>query len=163
MLGSVADADDVLQDAYLRWHGAQETIETPATRLTTTVTRLCLDRLKSARVRRETCVGPWVPEPMCTSDEEVDAESISIAFLLSLETLTPVERAAYLLHAVFDNDHAEGAHTSSARARRRQARRLIARRSIWRPIARGSPPRASATPSCSTPSSPPVRRKTPRR
>lgn len=107
MLGSMADAEDVLQDAYLRWHGAQETIETPGAWLTTTVTRLCLDRLKSAQARRETYIGPWLPEPISTPDDEVDAESISIAFLLLLERLSPVERAAYLLHAVFDNDHAE--------------------------------------------------------
>lgn len=107
MLGSVADAEDVLQDAFLRWHGAAETIETPGAWLTTTVTRLCLDRLKSARARRETYIGPWLPEPVATAEDEVDAESISIAFLLLLERLSPVERAAYLLHAVFDNDHAE--------------------------------------------------------
>jgi RNA polymerase sigma-70 factor, ECF subfamily len=107
MLGSAADADDVLQDAYLRWHDAHESVESPGAWLTTTVTRLCLDRLKSARTQRETYIGPWLPEPVFTQEDEVDVESISIAFLLLLERLTPVERAAYLLHAVFDNDHAE--------------------------------------------------------
>jgi RNA polymerase sigma-70 factor, ECF subfamily len=107
MLGSAADADDVLQDAYLRWHDAHQEIESPGGWLTTTVTRLCLDRLKSAHSQRETYIGPWLPEPVFTADDEVDVESISLAFLLLLERLTPVERAAYLLHAVFDNDHAE--------------------------------------------------------
>lgn len=107
MLGSAIDADDVLQDAYLRWHAAHEAVERPGAWLTTTVTRLCLDRLKSARAQRETYIGPWLPEPVVTTDEEIDTESISLAFLLLLERLSPVERAVFLLHAVFDNDHAE--------------------------------------------------------
>lgn len=106
MLGSAAEAEDVLQDAWLRWQSATG-VETPAAWLTTTVTRLCLDRLKSARAAREVYVGPWLPEPVATAPDDIDPESISVAFLLLLERLTPVERAVYLLHRVFDLSHAE--------------------------------------------------------
>jgi RNA polymerase sigma-70 factor (ECF subfamily) len=106
MLGSAAEAEDVLQEAWLRWQRASG-VETPGPWLSTVVTRLCLDELKSARARRETYVGPWLPEPIATSGEEIDPQSVSIAFLRVLERLTPVERAVYLLHAVFDSSHAE--------------------------------------------------------
>ncbi len=107
MLGSAAEADDVVQDAWLRWQAADQAAITSAEAwLTTVVTRLCLDRLKSARARRETYVGPWLPEPVKT-DATVDPESISMAFLVLLERLTPVERAAYLLHEVFGYGHGE--------------------------------------------------------
>ncbi len=106
MLGSAAEAEDVVQDAWLRQHGATG-IENPEAWLTTTVTRLCLDRLKSARHQREVYVGPWLPEPMTTTPDEIDPESISLAFLLLLERLTPVERAVYLLQRVFDFSHPE--------------------------------------------------------
>lgn len=106
MLGSVAEADDVVQDAYLRYRGADtEAIRSLEAWLTTCVTRLCLDRLKSARAKRETYVGPWLPEPLPTGADDLPAESISTAFLLLLERLTPLERAAYLLHVVFEQDH----------------------------------------------------------
>lgn len=105
MLGSVAEAEDVLQDAYLRWHARAATIETPPAWLTTTVTNLCLDRLKSARAKREVYVGPWLPEPLATTADDVDPESVSTAFLVLLERLTPVERAVYLLHVVFEQSH----------------------------------------------------------
>ena len=109
MLGSAAEADDVLQDAWLRWQGADgAAIESEPAWLSTVVTRLCLDRSKSARARRERYVGPWLPEPVRTGDaERVDPESISMAFLVMLERLSPVERAAYLLHEVFDYGHGE--------------------------------------------------------
>ncbi len=107
MLGTAAEADDVLQDAWLRWDKANpELIESHKAWLTTVVTRLCLDRLKSARATREHYVGPWLPEPVKT-EERSDPDSMSIAFLVLLERLTPLERAAYLLHEVFDYSHAE--------------------------------------------------------
>jgi RNA polymerase sigma-70 factor (ECF subfamily) len=106
MLGSAAEAEDIVQEAWLRWREA-ERIEAPRAWLSTVVTRLCLDALKSARARRETYVGPWLPEPIATGPEEIDPETVSLAFLTVLERLTPIERAAYLLHAVFDYSHAE--------------------------------------------------------
>jgi len=106
MLGVAAEADDVLQDAWLRWQATTAPIESDKAWLSTVVTRLCLDRLKSARATREEYVGPWLPEPVAT-DARVDPDSISMAFLVLLERLTPVERAAYLLHEVFDYSHAE--------------------------------------------------------
>ncbi|GLS17173.1 hypothetical protein GCM10007874_01880 [Labrys miyagiensis] len=100
MLGSVADAEDVVQDAFLRWLAAdRETVREPAAFLTRVVTRLCLDQLKSARHRRETYVGPWLPEPVLETEDEV--EDVTLPLLLALERLTPLERAAFLLHDVF--------------------------------------------------------------
>jgi RNA polymerase sigma-70 factor (ECF subfamily) len=114
MLGSVAEAEDVVQDAYLRWHGADRaSVIEPRAFLARTVTRLCLDRLKSARVRRETYVGPWLPEPVLDTAPFAAggggdyAEDLSIALLLALERLSPLERAAFLLHDVFDTGFAE--------------------------------------------------------
>jgi RNA polymerase sigma-70 factor, ECF subfamily len=107
MLGSRADAEDVLQDAYLRFRDAREVRNTEAF-LTTTVTRLCLDRLKSARRARETYVGPWLPEPViddaALSPQAATelADDLSFALMLALERLSPTERAAFLLHDVFD-------------------------------------------------------------
>ena len=112
MLGSRTDADDVLQDAFIRIHGLAD-IANPEAYLVTTVTRLCLDRLRSAQVRRETYVGSWLPEPVL--DAEVMsphtalelAEDLSFAFMLVLERLSPPQRAAFLLHDVFDMGFAE--------------------------------------------------------
>jgi RNA polymerase sigma-70 factor (ECF subfamily) len=109
MLGSAADAEDVLQEARLRWRGVAEagtTVDNPRAFLVTVVSRLCLDELKSARARRETYVGPWLPEPVFTPPD-TDPADISTAFLLLLERLSPPERAAFLLHDVFDYDYAE--------------------------------------------------------
>lgn len=112
MLGSRAEAEDAVQDAYVRLQGA-DTVELrePAAYLSTVVTRLCLDRLKSSRHKREAYVGTWLPEPLLTEaapgtpDREVElAEDLSFALLLTLERLTPVERAAFLLHDVFGVD-----------------------------------------------------------
>lgn len=105
MLGSGSDAEDVLQDAWIRYAGATA-IESPEAWLTTCVTRLCIDRLRSAQTRRELYVGPWLPEPILHEDP-VDTQSISIAFLHVLERLSPKERAVYLLHEVFDYAHRE--------------------------------------------------------
>ncbi|MDP5277911.1 sigma-70 family RNA polymerase sigma factor [Sphingomonas sp. DG1-23] len=100
MLGSVADAEDVVQDAFLRWLGADRAaIREPEAFLRRVVTRLCLDQLKSARARRETYVGPWLPEPVVEEADEVD--DVTLPLMLALERLTPLERAAFLLHDVF--------------------------------------------------------------
>lgn len=99
MLGSMADAEDVLQEAFMRWAGAdRETVRVPAAFLRRTVTRLCLDHLKSARVRREDYVGPWLPEPIVETEP---MEDITLPLMLALERLSPLERAAFLLHDVF--------------------------------------------------------------
>ncbi|HST45319.1 MAG TPA: RNA polymerase sigma factor SigJ [Luteimonas sp.] len=115
MLGTPADAEDVLHDAWLRL-GAQElaTLDDPEAWLVTVTTRLALDRLRRARRERADYVGPWLPEPMAPADEQPDAaiersESLTLSFLLLLERLGPDERAAFLLHEVFDYSHAEGA------------------------------------------------------
>jgi RNA polymerase sigma-70 factor (ECF subfamily) len=101
MLGSVADAEDVVQDAFLRWLDADRSqVMTPEAYLTRTVTRLCLDVLKSARRRRETYVGPWLPEPMVEAEPDLD-DVVTLPLLLALERLSPLERAAFLLHDVF--------------------------------------------------------------
>lgn len=104
MTGSLAEAEDVVQDAWLRWVGtAPGAVATPAAWLTRTVTRLCLDHLKSARVRRETYVGAWLPEPLLgTTDPEPIADDLTLTLMLALERLSPLERAAFLLHDVFD-------------------------------------------------------------
>jgi len=114
MVGTVMDAEDLVQDAYLRWREASVAdVRSPAAYLTTIVTRLAINFLGSARVRRETYVGPWLPEPLVT-DPSPDpqssvelAESLSVAFLVLLERLAPVERAVFLLHDVFDLEYDE--------------------------------------------------------
>lgn len=107
MLASSGEAEDVVQDAWLRWRDADEaTIRNPRAWLSATVGRLCLDRLKSARARHEEYVGTWLPEPVVT-EQPIDRESISLAFLVLLERLTPVERAVFLMHQVFELSHAE--------------------------------------------------------
>ena len=116
MLGSASEAEDIVQEAYLRFyrdtaHGA--VIKSPKAFLTTVTTRLAIDTLRSARVRRETYVGPWLPEPLLTPEESDPAahaemnESLSLAFLLLLQTLSPVERAIFLLREVFDYGYDE--------------------------------------------------------
>jgi RNA polymerase sigma-70 factor (TIGR02957 family) len=114
MLGSASDAEDVLQDAWLRYSGVDaSTIRSPKAFATTLVTRLCLDRLKSARATREEYIGPWLPEPVLTSEIEGPdtmlqrAESVTLAFLVLLEQLSPEERAVFLLKEVFEYSHAE--------------------------------------------------------
>lgn len=99
MLGSVADAEDVVQDAFLRWLAAdRDAVNEPAAFLRRTVTRLCLDQLKSARRTRETYIGPWLPDPLVEEEEEDD---VTLPLMLALERLSPLERAAFLLHDVF--------------------------------------------------------------
>ena len=101
MLGSVADAEDMVQEAFLRWLDAdRDAVRGPEAFLRRIVTRLCLDHLKSARHRRETYIGPWLPEPVVeTADDEID--DVTLPLMLALERLSPLERAAFLLHDVF--------------------------------------------------------------
>ncbi len=120
MLGSAAEADDILQDAYLRFQAVPPAeVESPKSYLSAIVTRLCLNQLTSARARRETYLGPWLPEPVLTATHPelvnpetrgIDYDSISMAFLTLLQNLTPAERAVFLLHEVFDYNYGEIAH-----------------------------------------------------
>jgi RNA polymerase sigma-70 factor (ECF subfamily) len=101
MLGSMADAEDVVQDAFLRWHDTDRaSVANAGAYLTRVTTRLCLDVLKSAQRRRETYVGPWLPEPVIEPDAGLD-DDVTLPLLLALERLSPLERAAFLLHDVF--------------------------------------------------------------
>jgi RNA polymerase sigma-70 factor (ECF subfamily) len=112
MLGSVAEAEDVVQDAFLRWREVDRaTVEEPRAYLMRIVSRLCLDRLGAAHRRREQYVGTWLPEPVVAEPAQQLADDLSVALLLSLERLSPLERAAFLLHDVFDMDYAAVAAT----------------------------------------------------
>jgi RNA polymerase sigma-70 factor (ECF subfamily) len=109
MLGSVADAEDVVQDAFIRWLGIDRAaVREPAAFLRRTVTRLCLDQIKSARRSRETYVGPWLPDPLV---EEEETDDVTLPLMLALERLSPLERAAFLLHDVFGVEFDEVAKT----------------------------------------------------
>lgn len=149
MLGSASEAEDVVQDAWLRYSGApQNTVRSPEAYLTTVVTRLCLDRLKSARAKREEYVGPWLPEPLLTDEgpgpeqSAVLAESVSLAFMVLLETLTPEERATFLLREIFEHDYDDIAamlDTTAANCRQlfhRAKMRIQERRPRFREAAR---------------------------
>lgn len=113
MLGSRADADDAMQEAWLRWHGArQDEIRSPQAWLVTTTTRLCIDRLKALRTEREHYTGPWLPEPIVDAAPPADhaaelASELSVALLAVLERLAPEERAAFLLHEMFDSGYGD--------------------------------------------------------
>jgi RNA polymerase sigma-70 factor (ECF subfamily) len=132
MLGSAADAEDIVQDASIRWfRRSDRAVESVRAYLVTIVTRLCLDQLDSARSRRLTYAGPWLPEPVVVEEKDAaeQADSLSLAFLVLLEELTPLERAAYLLHDIFGYSFEEVARSLGrsaaacrqlgARARRR--------------------------------------------
>jgi RNA polymerase sigma-70 factor (ECF subfamily) len=109
MLGSVADAEDVLQEAFIRWMRADRSeVREHEAYLRRTVTRLCLDQLKSARHQRETYIGPWLPDPVIEEQEE---EDVTLPLMLALERLSPLERAAFLLHDVFGLEFEEVAAT----------------------------------------------------
>jgi RNA polymerase sigma-70 factor (ECF subfamily) len=140
MLGSVMEAEDVVQEAFLRWQEASgREIHAPKSYLSTVVTRLSIDRLRSAKARREEYVGPWLPEPIATGEGSDVAgavaldETLSMAFLVLLESLTPVERAVFLLREVFDYDYAEiaslvGKSEDNCRQISRRARQSVAAR-----------------------------------
>src|SRR3712207_4269404 len=104
MMGPLTEAEDVVQDAWLRWAGVEGGINSPPAYLTLIVTRLCLDRRRSMRARRENYVGPWLPDPLVGSVEpdETVADDVTVTLMLALERLSPLERAAFLLHDVFD-------------------------------------------------------------
>ncbi|HEV3061402.1 MAG TPA: RNA polymerase sigma-70 factor [Vicinamibacterales bacterium] len=111
MLGSMAEAEDLVQDAYIRWQQTSTPVRSPRAFLVTTVSRLCINHLQSARVQREVYVGTWLPEPVIADEPSerpgASDESISIAFLLLLERLTPAERAVFLLREVFEYEYGE--------------------------------------------------------
>ncbi|TPL35538.1 sigma-70 family RNA polymerase sigma factor [Mesorhizobium sp. B2-4-8] len=128
MLGSVAEAEDVVQDAFLRWLDVDRfTVREPEAFLRRVVTRLCLDVLKSARRQRETYVGPWLPEPVVATDED-EADDVTLPLMLALERLSPLERAAFLLHDVFGytfDEVAETIHRDTAACRQLAGRARI--------------------------------------
>ncbi|UTS81694.1 RNA polymerase sigma factor SigJ [Phaeobacter piscinae] len=127
MLGSVTDAEDILQDAYLRWQSAPKgEVLDPTGYLMRITTRLCLDQLKSARKRRETYPGEWLPEPVLTDETtELLDHDVSVALLLALDALSPLERAAFLLHDIFDSSYSD---VASALNRSPEACRQLATR-----------------------------------
>jgi len=132
MLGTIADAEDAVQETYLRWHAVDRSnVSDPRAFLMTTTTRICLDMLTSARARHEEYVGPWLPEPVLDAaalapDSHTElAEDLSVALLLTLDRLSPLERAAFLLHDVFDFSFSE---VASALERGEAACRQLAAR-----------------------------------
>jgi RNA polymerase sigma-70 factor, ECF subfamily len=149
MLGSMGDAEDAVQETYLRWHSAdRDNILDPRAFLMTTTTRICLDMLTSARARHEEYVGPWLPEPVLDTaalapDRRTElTEDLSIALLLTLDRLSPLERAAFLLHDVFDFSFTEVATTleRSEAACRKLATRARAHVRALRPRGATAPP-----------------------
>ena len=166
MIGSVSEAEDIVQEAFLRYHRAQPTdVENPKAYLSAVTTRLAIDHLRSARARREEYVGPWLPEPLLTDEGAGDpsaqaelADSLSLAFLVLLERLSPVERAAFLLREVFAYPYDEiaeviGKSEANARQLVSRARRHVdaerprfdvdraGPRGADRPLPRGDPER----------------------
>jgi RNA polymerase sigma-70 factor (ECF subfamily) len=110
MMGAVSDAEDMVQETFLRWHRSKNArIRSPKSYLTKIITNLCLDQLRSARKRKEEYVGPWLPEPILYPDDSDSrmAETLSMGFLLLLETLSPSERAVFLLREVFEFEYSE--------------------------------------------------------
>jgi RNA polymerase sigma-70 factor (ECF subfamily) len=141
MLGSITEAEDVVQDAYLRWAKSDASaVVNPRAYLARVATRLCLDRMKSATSRRENYVGTWLPEPIVAVPAEPMADDLSIALLLTLERLSPLERAAFLLHEVFEMDYAD---ISRALGRSEEACRQLASRA--RQHVRDERPRFAST------------------
>ncbi len=150
MLGTRAEAEDLVQETYLRWHRTPRAeIRAPASWLSTTMARLCIDELRQRKSRAEVYVGPWLPEPMLTAPPEDEAEhslaladDLSVAFLLLLERLAPEERAAFLLHDVFDAGYADiaaslGKSADAVRQIVSRARRRVAdERPRFRPTRR---------------------------
>src|SRR5215475_2137137 len=139
MLGSVSEAEDIVQEAFLRYHATQARaeVDSPKAYLSAVTTRLCIDHLRSARARREAYVGEWLPEPLVTDDatdppaHAEQTDSLSMAFLLVLERLSPVERAVFLLHDVFSYGYDEiarivGKSADNCRQLALRARRHVA-------------------------------------
>lgn len=138
MLGSVADAEDMVQETFIRWQASSDEIRSPRAFLVTIISRLCINHLQSARVQREQYIGQWLPEPLLTgtgSDpyeiSHID-ESLSMAFLVLLERLTPMERAVFLLREVFDYEYSEiagilGQNEASCRQILSRARQHVAK------------------------------------
>ena len=148
MLGSMSDAEDAVQETYLRWHGTdRDRVEDPRAFLMTTTARICIDMLTSARARREEYVGPWLPEPVVDTnalapDRNTElAEDLSFALLLTLDRLSQLERAAFLLHDVFDFSFGE---VAAALDRSEAACRQLASRA--RSHVRSARPRGAAQP-----------------
>ncbi|HEV8550460.1 MAG TPA: RNA polymerase sigma factor SigJ, partial [Polyangiaceae bacterium] len=134
MLGSVTDAEDVVQDAFLRWNGVDQKVVTNVRAyLARSVSRLCIDRMRAEAARREAYVGTWLPEPVVTEPGDPFVADLSIALFLTLERLSPLERAAFLLHDVFDMDYIDvaGALDRTEAACRQLAAR--AREHVQRP------------------------------
>jgi RNA polymerase sigma-70 factor (ECF subfamily) len=147
MLGSIAEAEDAVQETYLRWHATdRDRVDEPRAFLMTTATRICLDVLKSARMRREEYVGPWLPDPVTDTaalapDAQTElAEDLSVALLLALERLSPAERAAFLLHDVFDYSFSQ---VADALGRNEAACRQLASRARTH-VREATPPAAHA-------------------
>lgn len=148
MLGSVADAEDMVQETYLRWERASEDeVRSPKAYLSTVVTRLSIDQLRKQKAQREVYIGAWLPEPLMTeqtpalSSTAELAESLSLAFLLLLEALGPVERAVFLLREVFDYEYAEiaeivGKSEANCRQMVRRARQHLRERRPRFPVSR---------------------------
>jgi RNA polymerase sigma-70 factor (ECF subfamily) len=145
MLGSVMDAEDCVQEAFLQWYVSEqeEAIENPKAYLCTLVTRRCIDRLRSAQAQRETYVGLWLPEPLVETTDPSELselnESLSLAFLLLLERLSPIERAVFLLRQVFDYDYTEiaaivGKSAENCRQIMHRTRRRLAARPTHTPV-----------------------------
>jgi RNA polymerase sigma-70 factor, ECF subfamily len=145
MLGSVTEAEDIVQETWIRWQRTESVVQSPKAFLSTTVTRLCIDYLRSARIKRERYKGTWLPEPLIAESTEVTdyaelAESLSFAFLMLLECLSPTERAVYLLREVFDYDYEAIAKTvgksipNCRQIVRRARQHLVLRRPSVAPI-----------------------------
>ena len=123
ILGSVSDAEDAVQETYLRWSKVDPAqVSNPRAFLVRVTTRLAIDRLRRAKTRRETYVGPWLPEPILTSRDVAEdvalAETVSMAMLVVLETLSPLERAVFVLREAFGMPYAKSLMSSAARRRR---------------------------------------------
>ena len=170
MLGSASEAEDIVQESFLRLHSALDEgeVRAPKAYLATVATRLSIDRLRSARTRREQYVGTWLPEPLIVDEEleaiaEADtADSLSLAFLVLLESLTPVERAVFLLRDVFDYDYAEIADVVVS-ARTTCARSRPARDGTWKSADPGSRARGRSETGLPSASSRQPRKRTARR
>jgi RNA polymerase sigma-70 factor (ECF subfamily) len=143
MLSSVSEAQDVVQDAWLRWQRVDlSEVQNASSFLSRIVTRLCLDAMKSARVRRETYIGSWLPDPLPEPDDEPRADNLTLTLMLALERLSPLERAAFLLHDVFDTPMDEIAtildrDVAAVRQLASRARRNVQSDTPRYPVARG--------------------------